>query len=117
MFGPTTRDEHCLPVVAQHGWLALSHNKRIRHVAVERDAAMRSGVALFLVIGKMPHAELAKNLIATAPRIVEFRERHTPPFIARVFRPAPRLAIGSNPGTVEMALTESQWLELLRQRR
>jgi len=117
IFDPRTRDEHWLPVVAQRSWLTLSHNKRIRHVAIERDAAMRSGVALFLLIGKMPHAELAKNLVATVPRIIEFRERHAPPFIARVFRPAPMFAVGSKPGAVEMALTESEWIKHLRRGR
>lgn len=114
VFGPRTRDEDWLPIVAERGWLALSHNKRIRRVAVERDAAMRSGLALFLLIGKMPHGELAKNLVATASRIMEFREKHQPPFIARVFRPETKFVIGSRPGTVEIALTESQWRELLR---
>jgi hypothetical protein len=117
IFGPRTRDEEWLPIVAERGWLALSHNKRIRRVPVERDAAMRSGLALFLLIGKMPHGELAKNVVATAPRIVEFREKHQPPFIARVSRPETKFAIGSRPGTVELALSESQWRELLRRGR
>ena len=114
VFGPRTLDEQWLPVVAQRGWLALSHNKKIRRVTIERDAAMRSGLALFFLIGKMSHRELATNLVATVPRIIEFREKHQPPFIARVSRPETKFAIGSRPGTVEMALTESQWLELLR---
>ena len=117
IFGPRTRDEEWLPVVAARGWLALSHNKRIRRVSIERDAAMRSGLALFLLIGKMPHAELAKNLLATAPQIIEFRERHEPPFIARIARPESKFAVGSRAGIVEMVLTESEWRLQLRRRR
>lgn len=108
-FSPTTTDEEWLPIVAERGWVALSHNKKIRAIAAERDAAMRAGLALFFLIGKMPHPDLAKNLVATLPRIIRFREKHEPPFIARVHRPELKFPLGSRPGTVEMALTRAQW--------
>lgn len=109
-----TPDEVWLPVVASHGWLALTRDKGIRRIHVERDAAMRAGLALFVLTGKLPHPELAKNLVATAPRIIRFREKHEPPFIARVFRPVAKYPVGSRPGTVEMALSEAEWTALLK---
>lgn len=81
-FGPTTLDEVWLPEVARRGWLALTGDKDIRRVKKERDAAMRSGAALFFLIGKN-HDEKTRNLVATAPRIIRFREKHAPPFFGR----------------------------------
>jgi hypothetical protein len=109
-FGPSTPDEVWLPDVASRGWVALSHNKQIRRVALQRDAAMRSGLALFMLIGKR-HDEMERNLVATMARIVRFRERYEPPFIAHVTRPDARFIVGSRPGNVRMVLTLDQWLE------
>jgi hypothetical protein len=111
-FGARTRDEIWLPDVAQRGWIALSHNKRIRHVKEQRDAAMRGGLALFFLIGKH-HQDLERNLIATVPRIIGFCERNKPPFIAKVFGPPAKFPVGSRPGIVEMALTKEQWLAMI----
>jgi hypothetical protein len=108
-FGTRTPDEHWLPEVARRGWIALSHNKNIRRVALQRDAAMRGGLALFFLMGRRLD-DVERNLIPTVPRIIRFRERHEPPFIAHVRRPEPRFPLGSRPGTVEMMLTEEQWL-------
>lgn len=111
-FSPTTRDEIWLPDVAARGWIAISHNKQIRRVALQRDAAMRGGLALFMLVGKK-HAEFQRNLIVTMPRIVAFRERNDPPFIAHVTRPDPKYPLGSRPGKVQMVLSLSQWKAML----
>jgi len=50
---------------------------------------MRHGVALLIVIGKAPYAELARNFVSTLPRIEAFLGKHKPPFIAKVYRPTP----------------------------
>jgi hypothetical protein len=112
---PTTPDEVWLPEVARRGWIALTHDKRILRVKLERDAAMNAGLALFALIGNMRHGDLAKNLVATVPRIIRFREKHEPPFIARVHRCEAKFVVGSRPGSVEMALTKPDWLVLLRE--
>ena len=107
-----TQDVVWLPEVASRGWIALSHNKAIRHVESERDAAMRAGLALFFVIGKR-HEDYKKNLIVTMPLIVAFREKHQPPFIAKIHRPKTQFPVGSRPGRVEMDLTKEQWLAMI----
>jgi hypothetical protein len=112
-FDTRTPDEDWLPEVARRGWIALSHNKQIRRTALERDAAMRGGLALFLLIGRR-HDEIERNLIVTVPRIIAIRERTTPPFIAHVRRPDVRFPIGSRPGIVEVVLSEAQWRERQR---
>lgn len=103
-----THDEVWLPEVAARGWIGLSHNKGIRRVEEERDAAMRGGLALFFLIGKR-YEDLIANVVATAARIIRFRESHTPPFIAHVRRPPSKFAVGSRPGDVKMMLTKEQW--------
>jgi hypothetical protein len=113
-FGPTTADEVWLPEVASRRWVAISHDKRIRRVGLQRDAAMRSGLALFLLIGKR-HDELQRNLIPTMPRMIRFLQRHRPPFIAHVARPETRFPVGSRPGNVEMVLSAEAWHSRLGQ--
>lgn len=53
------------------------------------DAVVRHRVALLIVIGKRPYAELATTFVSTLPKILTFLDRHTPPFIAKVNRPSP----------------------------
>ncbi len=111
-----TRDEVWIPWVAERGWIALSHNKHIQRTKSQVDEAMRGGLALFFLIGKK-HEEYQRNLIVTLPRIIRFREKYEPPFIAKVFRPPPKFPLGSRPGTVEMSLTKEQWLAAEAERR
>lgn len=66
--------------------IAITHDQRIRHKVNERDAVMQHGVALLVVIGKSPHPELARQFVATLPKIEAFLDAHTPPFIAKVYR-------------------------------
>lgn len=112
-FTPTTDDEVWLPEVARRGWVAFSHNKRIRRIWYERDAAMRSGAALFMLIGAN-HVDMQQNLVPTMPIIVRFRNRHEPPFIAHVTRPSPPVVLGSRAGHVQMVLTLQQWRQKLK---
>ncbi len=107
-FGPTTPDEVWLPDVASRGWTAISHDKRIRRVVLQRDAAMRSGLALFMLIGRR-HDELQRNLIPTMPLLVAFLALHTPPFIAHVTRPETKFPVGSRPGHVRLVLSLEEW--------
>jgi hypothetical protein len=109
---PRTRDEVWLPYVAVQGWLALSHNKKQRRVKLERDAAMSAGAAIFYLIGKHHDANVT-NLIATVQKIIRFRAKHEPPFMARVTHPEAKFPVGSRPGNVEMVLTKEEWLALV----
>lgn len=113
---PRTKDEVWLPYVAEKGWIALSHNKRQKRVKLERDAAMNAGAAVFYLTGKQ-NADVISNLIATVPKIIRFREKHAPPFMARVTRPEAKFQIGSRPGNIEMSLTNEEWLKLLAEGR
>ena len=102
-FAPDTSDEAWLETVGKRGWIALSHDRRIRYKPNERDAVMRHGVALLIIVGAAPFPELARAFVATLPRVERFLADHKPPFIAKVYRPAPaESASGATPGHIEL---------------
>ena len=78
------------------GWVAITHDARIRYKPNELAAVLRHGVILLVVVGKAPFADLARNFVVTAPKILRFLERHKPPLIAKVYRPSPA-QIAKNP--------------------
>lgn len=88
-FAHDTLDEEWIGEVANCGWVAVSHDKRISRRPNERAAVLDAGLALLIVVGGAPNAELAQNFISTLPAIERFLNRHHPPFIARVYRPTP----------------------------
>ena len=88
-FAPQCPDEEWLRSIGEWGWIALTHDRRIRYKPNERDAVVRHRVALFVIIGHAPHAKLAHAFVNTLPRIKSFIERHHPPYIAKVHRPSP----------------------------
>ena len=44
-------------------------------------------MALLVVVGKVPLAELAQNFVNTLPVIEAFVQGRRPPYIAKVYRP------------------------------
>jgi hypothetical protein len=88
-FVPETADEVWLEEVGKRGWIALTHDRRIRYKPNERDAVMRHGVAMLAIVGAAPYPDLARAFLTTLPRIERFLRRHKPPFIAKVYRPSP----------------------------
>ena len=103
-FVPDCADEVWLEEIGRRGWIAITHDARIRYKPNELAAVMAHRVPLLVIIGDAPYPQLAKCFVATFPRILSFLERHEPPFIAKVYRPAPadvakdRMA----PGRVEL---------------
>jgi hypothetical protein len=89
LFPPDGPDEQWLEHCGRRGRIAITHDQRIRHKINERNAVIRHGVALLVVIGKAPFSELATNFVATLPRIEAFLDRHAAPFIAKVYRAFP----------------------------
>lgn len=61
-FAPATSDAIWLQEVGKRGWIALTHDQRIRYKPNERDAVIRHGVALLVVVGKAPFPDLAQFL-------------------------------------------------------
>jgi hypothetical protein len=103
-FAPDTADEVWLAEIGERGWIALTHDRRIRYKPNERDAVMRHGVSLLVIVGNAPYPDLAHAFVATVPRIEQFLESHRPPFIAKVYRPSPDNSAPNRtvPGRVEL---------------
>ena len=103
-FAPDTPDEVWLAEVGKRGWIALTHDSRIRYKPNERDAVMRHGVGLLVIVGNAPFPDLARAFVATLPRIEHFLACHAPPFIAKVYRPSPAdiRRHSAAPGRVEL---------------
>ncbi len=103
-FPPNCPDEIWLTQIGQRGWVAITHDGRIRYKPNELAAVIQHRVALLVVIGQAPYPQLARSFVATQSRIFKFLERHSPPFIAKVYRP-PATAAAVNPdapGSVEL---------------
>ena len=86
-FTEQTDDGIWLSEAGRRGWFAISRDKRIRYRPNQRDAAMRAGVGLFLIIGSLPHSTLAHNFVASIGNIERFVEKNSRPFIAKVYQP------------------------------
>ena len=94
-----------LQEIGRRGWVAVTHDGRIRYKPNELAAVVEHRVALLVVIGKAPYPQLARSFVATREQILDFLDRHNPPFVAKVYR-APAVEVLSNadaPGSV------SQW--------
>lgn len=96
LFPPDGADEQWLEHCGRNARIAITHNERIRYTPNELAAVVHHRVALLVVVGKTPLANLAHNFVSTLPRIVEFLDSHEPPYIAKVYRsPASGVTQGS----------------------
>ena len=103
-FAQDCPDEVWLEAIGAKNWVAITHDQRIRYKPNELAAVVRNNVPLLVVIGQAPYPELAQAFVKTLPRILTFLDAHTPPFIAKVYRPASsETAANPNaPGRVEL---------------
>lgn len=110
-FAPDASDVDFIPTIGTHrDWIMLTKDARQRYTPDERDAIMRSGVAQFVhSAARMTHLALAHSFVLAAPRLILFRERHEPPFIAKLYRPERRSAHRIVPGGIRMLLTLPEW--------
>lgn len=98
-FPPDAADEDWIRTVSRRGWVVLTHDRRIRYKVNERAAVMDNGVAMLVLIGAVPYADLARSFVTLLPRIETFLDQTTPPFIGKVYRPTPA-ELRRNPAAV-----------------
>lgn len=103
-FAHDTPDEAWLKTVGERGWVAVTHDKRIRHKPNELAAVITHRVALLVVVGHAPFRELARSFVASRARIERFVSRHAPPYIAKLYRPsvAELVRNADAPGRIEL---------------
>jgi hypothetical protein len=102
LFPPDGSDEQWLEYCGRNGRIAITHNRRIRYTPNELAAIVRHGVALLVVIGHGPIAELALNFVNSIARIEVFVGAHKPPYIAKVYRAAPADLARDMPGNISL---------------
>ena len=71
-FAPDCADEVWLRSIGQRGWVALTHDRRIRYKPNELSAVIRHGVALLVIIGDAPYPDFAHAFVAPLARIRRF---------------------------------------------
>lgn len=97
-------DPDWLHAIGSRGWIAITHDGRIRYKPNELAAVIEHRVSLLVMVGHAPYAELARNLLATQARIFGFIQQHKPPYIAKVYRHAAarRAHESMAPGRIEL---------------
>ncbi len=101
-FAPDCPDEEWLQGVGERGWVAITHDRRIRYKPNELAAVIRHRVPLLVVVGRAPYPELAAAFVSALPAIDSFLDSHEAPFIAKVYRPSPSERRRNRPGQVEL---------------
>lgn len=103
-FQHDTPDEVWLREVGKKGWIAVTHDGRIRYKPNEKNAVVENNVALLVIVGHAPFPELAKAFVATESKIRDFIAAHEPPYIAKVYRPAATAVVAdpAAPGRIEL---------------
>ncbi len=66
-FAHDCADEVWLRSIGERGWVALTHDRRIRYKPNELSAVMQHRVPLLVIIGDAPHPDLAHAFVATLP--------------------------------------------------
>jgi hypothetical protein len=77
-------------MVSTRGWVAVTHDARIRYKPNELAAVVAHRVTLLVIVGRAPYAELAQSFLATTGEITKFVAEHSPPVIGKVYRASPK---------------------------
>ncbi len=78
-------DAEWIPQVSQLGWVALTHNWRIRYNRLERDTIIQSGSRVIVVSSGNTRAEMAGIFLEMYDKVIQFLRENEPPFIARLY--------------------------------
>jgi len=89
--------------VGERNWIAVTHDRNIRYKSVEVDTLMAAGVKAFVIIGAVPHLELAKGFVKATSSLRDFVHSNVGPFIAKVYM---------RDSSVKMWLTLEAWKEI-----
>ena len=97
-FASGTPDAEWIPQVAQRGWVALTHDRRIRYNRRNRDAAMSSGARIIVISSGNARAEMAQIFLELREQVMGFLRENESPFIARLYK-----------DRIEMWLNRDDW--------
>lgn len=109
-FPQDAADVDWMPEVASRGWPILSPDIRISRHALEVEAIMTSGAAIFCLAGGHRTAEeKARNFLRCLPQVASVLARTPRPFIARIYQPSRDDPSDRATRRVEVKLTLAEW--------
>ncbi len=82
-------DEEWLSAIGSRGWVALTHDGRIRYKPNQLRALTDHRVALLVIVGRVPFPNLARAFVLSLSSVEKFLGRHEPPFVGKVYQPSP----------------------------
>lgn len=88
-FAHDATDEEWIGFVATRGWVAITHNERIRYTPNELATVRRHGARLLVVKGKAKFPDLARSFVRTLDSIRAFAANREGPYIAKVYQASP----------------------------
>lgn len=84
-FPEATEDETWLAEVGRQGWIALTKDSRIRYERNVRDAYIRAGARVFVLVGgNMTSDEMTAAFGGAAEEMVDLVSKRAGPFVANV---------------------------------
>jgi hypothetical protein len=95
-------DGEWLRFVGEQGWVALTHNRKIRWERDQLNDLMTNGVRAFFIIGKGPHAAFAAAVLRNIHKVKNLLLKQPGPFAARIYHER---------NDVNLWVTRDQWLE------
>jgi hypothetical protein len=103
-FAPTTPDDEWLAEVSARGWVAITHDARIRYKPNELAAFVKHRARLLVIVGKAPLPMLAQSFVHTTASVEAFLRAHEPPVIGKVYRASPDVLARDPvaPGRIEL---------------
>jgi hypothetical protein len=71
--------------VAVRGWVALTHDAKIRYTSRIREVIVDVGVRVIVLRGKAPMPVLAESFVRSKARVLRFLRRHPEAAIGKFF--------------------------------
>lgn len=84
-FNPDAKDEEWLTQAGRKGWIVLTKDKKIKYRALELAAVVAVRACVFtLAAGGVQGSEMAKIFVKAMPKIQDYVNANSPPYIVRV---------------------------------
>ena len=107
--GDPVEDHKWLSLCGKRGWVAVTHDKRIRLEDPSTLAIVESNTQILTLIGSWTHADLAINLVNSIYVVERMVKREESPCILKLHMAEPHRRAVANAGRVEV-YRDCKWL-------
>ena len=90
LFPQNASDPEWIQKVGEEGWIGISKDFNIKRRELERRSVQTHGAALFIIKTRvrLKADQMAELVVKAFPRIVQFLNKNSPPFIAKITKEA-----------------------------